>query len=72
MLVLALFSLLLLLLAAKSSGNKWNMILFGTLHLVLSLGYLVMLFAFYMDRAMLVLVLTIYLLPVLTMCRIYC
>jgi 4-hydroxybenzoate polyprenyltransferase len=55
MLLFAALSLVLLGLAMKSVNNKWNMIMFGVLHMILSMGSLVMLFAFHMEARVLVL-----------------
>ncbi|WHZ13626.1 MAG: hypothetical protein OJF52_000459 [Nitrospira sp.] len=65
--IYAMLSLWLLWLSFQSAHDKWNMIMFGMLHLVLSLGFLLAFFAFHMTWGVLLALLTAYLVPVLTM-----
>src|SRR5262245_46276696 len=57
--------------AYGSVGNRWNMILFGMMHLVLSLGAMVLPYAYYVGGALRVILLTVYILPVAVMWLLY-
>lgn len=65
-LILASLSLRLLVAAARSVGDRRDMIAAGMLHLLVSLSSLVVLFALYLDRGLLVVVLAVYIVPLLT------
>jgi 4-hydroxybenzoate polyprenyltransferase len=61
---IAICCLLLSLLVIHLHKKRWEMLLVGVFHLIVSMGFLIAPFAFYASRATLALVLTIYVAPV--------
>jgi 4-hydroxybenzoate polyprenyltransferase len=70
-LVLAVLSLCLLRAAARSAGDRQDMIAAGILHLVLSLSSLIVLFALYLDRSLLAVIGVGFIIPLLTLDWLY-